>query len=251
MKMLACVLLLALGCLLLPAPAAVAECEELEASGGYGWRPYLMLRPDGEVYGVFVDVLKYAAAEMNLEVKFINVPWKRGLEMARRGKLDVITGIYKNQQRTEVFDFSVPLASDEIRIFIKKGHLDDIHSLQDLVGKKGDKPLGSSYGEAFDSFAAKYLTLNEIRGKEPALRKLLLGRSDYYISSYADGMLSLKELGLQGQIVPLIFVVVQNDVYFALSRNSACAHRNDELKAILKQMKESGRIGDMLHKYTQ
>lgn len=144
-----------------PPPAKAAEASTLIAAGSFRWLPYFDLNHDtGKITGAMYDILQEACRRADAEVVFTSLPWRRVLDNAKHGEIDIICGLYRTSARAEYLDFSIPLLRDEIRVFTT-GEL-PINSYEDLVGLRGTAVLGSSYGEEFDAFAAKHLRLTRL-----------------------------------------------------------------------------------------
>lgn len=232
---------------LCPAPAR-ADDGVVVASGAMGWRPYLMLDPtNGKVTGVLHDILQQACDNLGLSLVFADYPWKRALDNLQHGDVDVLCGIYWTEGRSKTFRFSSPVFKDEIRIFVTEPF--EIDSLDDLKGKKGDRPLGGSYGDDFDEYARKNLDLTQVTTKELSFSRLQRGFTEYYVCALADCMHYLKTQGLTEEIRPLPYVVAENSVYFAFSRSSKNPQRDTALIEELERLRKDGTVDEILYSY--
>ena len=85
--------------------------------------------------------------------------------------------------------------------------------------------MGGSFGDSFDDFSKKYLKISELKGKSVKIRRLMLGRSDFFVSDYYDALQAIERESLASseKIVALPLVIAKNPVYFAMSKRSSCA----------------------------
>lgn len=227
---------------------ARAEGGVVVASGAMGWRPYLMQDArTGEVSGVLHDVLARACENLGYEMIFAEYPWKRALDNLLHGDVDVICGIYKTKNRVERFRYSGPVFKDEIRVFVTDPF--PMEGLEDLVGKEGDRPLGGSYGDRFDSYARRHLYITEVTTKELSFSRLLRGHIDYYVCAYADCMHYITQEGLEDRVQALPYVISTNEVYFAFSRKSAHPERDAKIIAELERLRQDGTVDAIFRSY--
>lgn len=233
---------------LLPSVLWAGANKTIIASGAIGWNPYLMRSPDTREYsGVLHDALLIAAQRIGATVKFVDFPWKRAVENMEHGDVDVICGMYWTKERAQKYNYSAPVLQDDIVVFATRRF--EIDSLEDLVGKRGDRPLGGSYGDKFDSFARKHLAITQIPGKELSFQRLLRGHTDYCVLAQADGMYYLKQQGLTDKVHVLPYVISTNDVHYVFSKNTKKAHLLTMLFAELDRLREDGTIRKLLKSY--
>ena len=63
-------------------------------------------------------------SELGIERQSIFVgPWVRVKELAKYGEIDLITGIYKNEEREKYLDYiPTPFMTNPVIIYVKKGN---------------------------------------------------------------------------------------------------------------------------------
>ena len=130
-----------------------------------------------------------------------------------------------------------------------KENVFEFEQLSDLIGKSGDIPLGGSFGEKFDQYAKKHLTLNAIGKKKEHIGRLQLRRSDFFISDYFDSKTELINQGLEEEIVALPKAVSTTQVYLAVSKNSPCSYLVPEIVNALEWIKQDGTLENITNKY--
>lgn len=241
------VLLVLLATLCSTAPAHAEQKSLLRYSGAMGWRPFFMPEPDGTAVGLCPDIMQMVGKELDMPVEFRQMPWKRALMQLELGEIDVVCGIYPTAERKTLYDYSLPIADDDIRIFVKR--VFPVQRLEDLKPLRGGKPLGSSFGDEFDSYAAANLTIEDTTDKVHSLRKLDSGRIDYFISAYADVMPTLKQMGLADSIRPLPLVVSSKTVHLAFTRKPGRQQVYDRVKEVVNRLVSEGVIDALYRKH--
>lgn len=222
-------------------PKASEICKSLTANGINNWYPFVYRNGKNELIGTIPDVARIALDRIGLKMEVHqDLPWKRILHQLETGKLDIVLGAYWNSDRAKKFHYSEVIGQDEIRVFVKKGNEFSLNSYEDLIGRIGLKLLGGSYGDEFDKFAAERLDFNEIPKSEQMINMLTQERADFGILGYVEGLQHAKNLGISSQIVALPWPILSNNMYFMVSRSAPCAHRMEELNAIIRNLKKEG-----------
>src|SRR6202047_4469075 len=91
--------------------------------------------------------------------------WAEAQTAARDGKVDIIFGIYFNDERATYLEYVRPaFLIDPVVVMVAKSKAFPFRGRQDLIGKKGVTNAGESYGSEFDSFIAQKLTVSRSNG---------------------------------------------------------------------------------------
>ena len=61
--------------------------------------PFAMQDPHGGWYGLDLDYAKVLLKQLNCDIKVIDAPWGRGLEMLKTGDIDLMVNVTKNPER--------------------------------------------------------------------------------------------------------------------------------------------------------
>lgn len=235
-------ILMALICFFLGSFSRADVCDSILMNGSDVWQP-VSYRAGGQLTGIVPDVLKSAFAKTELQLAIAPAePWKRLLDNAAKGKIDIVAGAYGNVQRDKTYLYSDVIFQDEVRVFVRKGREFTFQALTDLVGKVGAIPLGASYGVGFDAFAKENLQLFEPGSYFAMFQMLELGRVDYIILAYFDGMAEIQRTQLAGVISILPKPVVTNDVYALFSKASPCSALLPVFNHQLKALRNSGEL---------
>jgi polar amino acid transport system substrate-binding protein len=221
--------------------------KKITILGAQGWLPYVFATEEGQVpEGAGFEIFERAleGTGYTMEVQPV-VGWSRLLELVKMSQIDVVAGIYYNDERAEVYEFSEPFAQDRTVLWVKAGKEFDFNSLSDLDGKIAVLPSGGSYGDDFEAQKEK-MTVKSVEGKDQAFELLLSDLGDFYVSSYTDMKASIIKNGYEDKIVALPKSIAENDVYFVMALDNPNVAVMDQLNENIKAMKVSGEIEEIL-----
>ena len=248
-----CSLCLTLMLMTASGPANAEECQSVRVNSTTDWFPVIMRDPNsGALSGILFDVSTLLFAQMDVKISIQPLtPWKRLFPQMDQGGLDAILGVYWNSERAKKYSYSNPITQDDVAVFVRKGREDSFKDLTDLIGHTGVRPLGGSYGEEFDQFARQKLTIEQVPAEEHdrMINMVALGRVDYAVLAYYDGLSDIKRTGNQEKVVALSWPVAKNPVHILFSRQSPCADLVPELNRLIARMHRDGTIKDLEMKY--
>lgn len=90
------------------------------------WPPMEMKDKKGKVTGYEIDLINAIAAETGLQVKHVDVPWRRIFNELDEGKYDaVIASVSITDGRRERYDFSEPYFTAEQVLVVPKAKMND------------------------------------------------------------------------------------------------------------------------------
>jgi len=134
-----------------------------------------------------------------------------------------------------------PFLKNSVRLFVLKDNEFSFNKFEDLIGKKGVKPIGAKYGEEFENYVVEHdIKVAEVGDKVNGFKMLESKRVDFVISDIFDGQNYLRGVGLQDTMVPLEKEVMSTDVLYLVSRNSPLADLVPQLEEALRQMRSEG-----------
>ncbi len=97
--------------------------------------PYEFVNEKGEAAGYNVDLIKAIAEELNLRVIIRSDTWSALRVAFDRMEIDVLSGMFYNNDRAKYYEYSIPHSFVSYSIFYKKSEK-KIKGLEDLVGKR-------------------------------------------------------------------------------------------------------------------
>lgn len=231
------------------APAqAQPACSTLVITGHPSYPP-VAWAAQGKIAGAAPALVSGIAAKLGVRnvVSKDYGSWERAQDAARKGEADVIFGIYKNDARAKYLDYiEPPFMVDPVAIVVRKGAGFAFAEWADLKGRKGVTNEGESYGDAFDAYMTKELTVARTAGVDKAFAALVAGQVDYMIVGLYPGRTEAGKLGLADKVAFLPKALVSADMYVAFSRRSRCGALRAGFGAEIKAAVGDGTVVKLL-----
>ncbi|WP_459890602.1 PAS domain S-box protein [Desulfothermus okinawensis] len=154
--------------------------------GDQSYAPFEFKDAKGKPRGIFVDIWKLWEKKTNIKVQYRLMKWKDALEGVKKGKYDVVGGIFYSKERDKFFDFSIPYTQIDTRIFFHKDifgikTIDDISGF--LVGV-----VGEDYAEKFLKSNYPYIHIKTFPTTEDMVKAAINGKIKVFI---CDGPIAL------------------------------------------------------------
>lgn len=103
--------------------------------GVYQNRPLLFKDSDGNIKGIFADILAYIADEEDWNIEYVNGSWSQGLRNLKSADIDILGPIAYSQERKKDYDFTYEnVLTNWGQIYVNKHS--KIESILDLKGRK-------------------------------------------------------------------------------------------------------------------
>lgn len=208
--------------------AAHAEAEQACTSlviTGHPSYPPVAWAAQGTIVGAAPALVSAIAARIGIKdvVSKDYGSWEGAQAAVRKGEADVIFGIYKNDERARTLDFiEPPFMTDPVAIVVRKGAAFAFGEWSDLKGRKGVTNAGESYGDKFDAFMAKDLTVARAAGVDKTFAALIADEANYMIIGLYPGRDEAKRLGVDDKIAFLPKELLSSATYVAFSKKSKC-----------------------------
>jgi polar amino acid transport system substrate-binding protein len=235
-----------------PGFAQAAGCAGLTITGHPEYPP--IGYKDGErIVGAGAALVERIAGELKIQVQSkYTGSWAEAQIAAREGRVDIIFGIYFNDERAAYLDYVRPgFLIDPVVVMVAKGKAFPFRGRQDLVGKKGVTNAGESYGSEFDGFMAQKLTVARSNGTEEAFQDLLSGKADYMIVGLYPGLAAAAKAGVKTRIEPLKTQLLKADMFIAFSKKSPCLGQVKAFSRKLGAMRADGTIDTIMRDATK
>ncbi len=220
-----------------------ASAETIRIANG-DWAPYLA--ENLKENGVISHAVKEAFALEGIQVEYTFLPWKRGYEEAKEGKLDASIVWGHTDERAQDFDYSDTVVDLETILFIKKDSTFDWKEPEDLGKVSIGGVIGYSY-KLEDLEKAGKVTITRIASPENNYKKLVSGRLDTVAEDREVGWDLIHTLGLADQIKTHPKPLFTKPYYLIMSKKSPNGARYLEaFNRGLKKLKDSGRFDQMM-----
>lgn len=211
-------------------------------SGHPNYPPFMWQKGE-EITGAGVELATLICKELNIPFKIKwTGPWQRVQNLAKSGALDLIVGIYSNDERRTYLDYTIPYMSDPTSVTVLNEKVFDYKNWKDLIGKSGITMHGDSFGQDLDIFIDKKLNVNRAYTVDAIVKNLIAGRVDYILWGYYPTVINAAEQGVYDKIKVLEPPVVTENMYMAFSKKSPFKKYLPEVNSILKRYKEDGTV---------
>lgn len=219
----------AAACLMLGAfgvsQARAEGCERLIASGNPEYPPYLWRDPQGDsrLIGANAELMKLLSAEIGIPIDVRHIgSWARVQEEMKNGNIDLIAGAFLTNERLSYMDYIRPtIATTRSVVITLPDSALRYQRWSDLAGLSGVTVVNNSFGEEFDRYAEKNLSIEGVSKLENGLQMLAHKRADYLIYEDAPARAFAARLDIKG-LREADQSISNEDLYLTLSHRSAC-----------------------------
>jgi polar amino acid transport system substrate-binding protein len=212
------------------------------------YAPY-MFNADGAAKGLYPDMIKAVFNRIGVDVEIKALPWARALLMGENGEAG-IGGIYKNNKRLEVYDYSEPLFEEKLVVYVKKGNAFGFNGIPDLAGKRIGVNRAWSYGEEFDKAkAANLFATQEAADNGANFKKLIFGRIDCFIADEVSADSIIRHEHLEKQIEKLPKPAAMTPAYVVFAKKIDKKDLIKKFNSALADMKKDKSYGKLVEKF--
>ncbi|MEA1921388.1 MAG: transporter substrate-binding domain-containing protein [Pseudomonadota bacterium] len=234
-------------------PAAGVGAESLVGKADSGRKPLLisahpefppvMWKKGDTIVGTSSLLAKTIFAELGISCKIVySGPWKRVQHEAENGRIDLISGIYYNDERNRYLLYTKPYMDDPTSIIVAVGKAFPCFGREALIGKRGVAPFGDSFGEEFDLFIKDRLQVIRPYTLQLCFQALLEGRADYLLFGYYSALIGSKTFGYLDQIEVVNREIDTTGMYMAFSRKSEYCYLLPQVNRIIERLRKNGTI---------
>ena len=152
------------------------------------WSPYTFHDDQDELVGFDVEVAKYIANYMGVEVRFTETAWSSIFAALDAGQIDIVAnGVSYTEERAEKYDFSTPYNYTQYAVMTLADN-DSVNSLADVAGKVSSNDPTSTIGQfaeangvVFDEVKEAAQAISEVRnGRAEVTFSTTVGFADYF-----------------------------------------------------------------------
>ena len=155
--------------------AQIQEKGEIVIAMEGTWAPWTYHDENDELVGYDVEVGKAIAEKLGVTATFVEGEWDGLLAGLDAGRYDImVNGVGITPERQEKYDFTTPYAYNRTAVIVR-GDYDEIHSMEDLNGKKTANTISSTYAEQAEAYGA---TVTGVDDLNQTIELLLAGRID-------------------------------------------------------------------------
>ena len=155
--------------------ARIQERGEIVVAMEGTWAPWTYHDENDQLVGYDVEVAQKIAEKLGVKVRFVEGEWDGLLAGLDDSRYDLmVNGVGITPERQEKYDFSTPYAYNRTAVIVR-GDYDEIHSMEDLKGKKTANTISSTYATQAESYGAEVTGVDDLN---QTIELLLSGRID-------------------------------------------------------------------------
>lgn len=197
--------------------------------------------------GLYIDIFQAVAQRMGWSPEFREAPFRRILQMAEQGSVDILLGPQRTESRSRSLAFVAPLfpAEDKLFFYIHPEH--EVRQYEDLYEKRIGVLEGASYFPRFDQDSR--LTRESAPRYENLMLMLGKDRVDVVVAPEMVGAYALELAGIEARVSP--FEGSGRPSYLVVSRRSPLIEQSDRIRQVVDELEEEGVIKRMIQQYQQ
>lgn len=213
--------------------------------------PYRIV--DGAAFsGIYYDVMKEVAKRLELQVQFVDVPFKRALSLMESGEADIMLGPNRKPERERYMVYTEATLPRENKAFYVNLRARPIERYEDLYKRNVIVHLGKVYFDRFDDDEKlKKLTVQEyIEG----IKRISIPLADQprsadfvLIMPEQEGDYLLKTRRFELKKSP--YIVQGNLSYITISKKSELLSLKSRIETAVGDLKSEGVFYDILNRY--
>ncbi|MCL9782070.1 ABC transporter substrate-binding protein [Vibrio sp. S4M6] len=183
--------------------SSVVAQTKVTVYGDDSYPPYSYAE-NGKITGIYTVILKKVFSQMpDYDVSIQGVPWKRGLAQIKAGEIFALYPPYKRPKQRPYMQYDGPILDEKLVVVCQQSKLKTPRPNwpDDYIGLTiGNNSGFSAGGDKFHELVkAKKIKLDEVKGTERNLLKLISGRTDCYMNDALSIQWELKQLQKMGK----------------------------------------------------
>ncbi|MCG7498852.1 transporter substrate-binding domain-containing protein [Vibrio sp. Of7-15] len=208
--------------------------------------PPYMYQEGSIVKGLYPLLLRTVFHRMGVPLEVRAYPWKRVLHIGESGKAGV-GGAYQTEPRLKIFDYSKPIYTETLLLYVNTDKAFQFNGLEDLKGKRVGIIKGWSYGDPFDKAKQDGLfTVYPVNSDTTNFKNLLLGRVDCIVATKLSGFLTIKKNDYHHKFKILKRPVAVNHTYLVFAKHLKYQALLNQFDGVLMKMKEEGTYDELV-----
>jgi len=207
--------------------------------------PYRIVEPIGgrkKFSGFYVEIANEMARRANMDLQYVERPFKRALSSMKDGSADIMLGPNRTSKREQFMFYLEQALPREKKRFYLKPDAADILRYEDLKDQTVAVLRGAVYFERFDT--DQTLIKEKVNDYESGLKMVARDRLNTVIIPELLGDYLIKNFGFNLKKASLSYE--GRPSYIAISKQSFLARKKDYLNSILGEMKNDGTFQKLL-----
>lgn len=214
------------------------------------WGPNEFMGEDGKPTGFHIDLIHMAAAELNINIEFVSLPWKRALATVEKGEVDAISYTIFTPERTSylIYEAGNAISIGSTRFaYLKGNNFDYDGTLESVKDRKIGVIRGYSYGKKFER--NKLTNLVNVNSEEQLLLMLLEKRVDLILVNIDHLKYKYSHLAEFSEVTSMDVASDSYDIYLAFSKKRAHEELAKRFAKVISRIRQSEKYQKIVQSY--
>ncbi|WP_321493779.1 transporter substrate-binding domain-containing protein [uncultured Desulfobacter sp.] len=179
--------------------------------------PLTMMDTQGDPSGLLVEMWQLWSEKTRTPITFRPSSWEESVDAVKNAKADIHSGLFKNDERSQWMDFSIPIYRSETALYFKKSTPD--FSLKDLADYRVGALAGSYQADYLTRYFPKINTVPQSDG-EAMIFSLLKGDVAAILHETMTVEADLNRMGLSGRLKKGSQSVMNNAIHAGVAKQN-------------------------------
>lgn len=225
--------------------AQIKERGEIIIAMEGTWAPWTYHDENDQLVGYDVEVAQLIAEKLGVKATFVEGEWDGLLAGLDSKRYDIlVNGVDIMESRQEKYDFTTPYAYNHT-VIIVRGDNEDIHSLDDLAGKKTANTISGIFAEMAESHGAE---VTGVTALNQSFELLAQGRVDATLNDEVT-YLSYVRQHPEADVKIAARTDEASSIAIPLRKEKETETLRAEISKILEELSKSGKLSELSLKY--
>lgn len=218
--------------------------------------PFFTRTDDGAMTGFFYEIVSTGLKELDVETKWREFPWKRCQDNVKHGDSDAMITVPTPGRLTYTSTHDTPFYLKKLHVFTSRSNrnietIKSIETIDDILLKGLTVVTYAGNGWNNQHIKSRNIKVYEAPLIKSIWKMLAEGHGDIAIEWPPAAWASIRESGLSND------TIIETDVTFdpmpfhlLINKNSPHALLLPRFNEVIKEMKENGRIKEIIESYT-
>ena len=213
---------------------------------GYVDFPPYEFEKNGKPAGILVIIVETLFQKADIPLTLKSLPFKRAYSYAKAGKINGLFNFYKTKERLKFFDYTEPIITNPLVLFVRKDSILKFDTLEDLKGIEIGVMRGYTYGTDFEK--STFITKSESNSHRSNFMKLVLGRINVYPCDKLVGIHVAMKNNVMSElkILPTPLKIMDGYIGFTKGKHREVINR---INKELIEMHQNGEIEKIIDEY--
>lgn len=223
----------------------IQERGELIVAMEGTWAPWTYHDESGSLAGYDVEVAQLIAEKLGVRATFVEGEWDGLLAGMDAGRYDIlVNGVDITKEWQEKYDFTVPYAYNHT-VIIVNGDNEDIHSLEDLAGRRTANTISGIFAETAERYGAK---VTGVTALNQSFELLANGRVDATLNDEVTYQ-NYVDANPEADVKIAARTEDVSQIAIPMRKGEETESLREAVNKALEELRISGQLGELSEKY--